>query len=559
MINSKFTRLFAAVLLGMGAAHSLLGEELLDAEAPVDAKQLELYRQFAMTHAGDAKAGQIVFEQNKNAQCTNCHRISGMEKSGPNLDGIGEKYNREELIIHLLQPSASIKQGYGQTRLLLEDGKILTGRIEKANKEVVRIQNLQGERVNVSRKKIDQVVHSDVSLMPVGCATSITQDEFADLIAYLQTLRFGVKNGLAAGGRTIPIPHLATPIAFTPIHPPEIKFENPVWCSPFPGDEDELIILEHQTARIWRFDRNAKPPHKELFADLGDEIHFGGDQGLTAIAFHPEFKSNRRYFLEHEVREEGTVMTTIVERKATPDGLRDSGQRSIRLIEVEQPAANHNGGCIGFGPDGMLYAGFGDGGPQKDPNGYAQSKESLLGSFLRIDVDHQENGKPYAIPRDNPFVTLQASNPDIRPEIWATGFREPWRFSFDPLTGELWVGDVGQSKYEEVLLVHGGENHGWNVREGFSPFSKEYSREGEHYADPLFAYEHGLGFSVTGGYVYRARLLLRFTAFTSLGTTTRAASGDSSKKPVATFRFVIWGRPPAMWRPSVSTIKASCY
>lgn len=168
MINSKFTRLFAAVLLGMGAAHSLLGEELLDAEAPVDAKQLELYRQFAMTHAGDAKAGQIVFEQNKNAQCTNCHRISGMEKSGPNLDGIGEKYNREELIIHLLQPSASIKQGYGQTRLLLEDGKILTGRIEKANKEVVRIQNLQGERVNVSRKKIDQVVHSDVSLMPVG-------------------------------------------------------------------------------------------------------------------------------------------------------------------------------------------------------------------------------------------------------------------------------------------------------------------------------------------------------------------------------------------------------
>ncbi len=492
------------IILGATALFAMSVPRLLIGDEPVDAKVVESYRAYASSNPGDPQAGEVVFQTNKNAQCTNCHRITGMEKSGPNLDGIGEKYNRDELILHLLQPSASIKQGYGQTRLLLDDGKILTGRIEKANKEVIRIMDLQGERVNVSRKKIEEVVHSDVSLMPVGCATSITQTEFADLIAYLQTLRFGVKEGLVAGGRAISIPHLQNPIAFVPIHSPEIKFENPVWCSGFPGTDDELVILEHQSARIWRYIRGDGPPRKELFADFGKEIHFGGDQGLTAIAFHPDFATNRRYFLEHEVRESGKVMTTIVERKAAADGLKDSGAPFIRLIEVEQPATNHNGGCIAFGPDGMLYAGFGDGGPQKDPNGYAQSHENLLGSFIRIDVDHRDDGKPYSIPKDNPFVALHQENSASFPEIWATGFREPWRFSFDPLTGELWVGDVGQSKYEEVIVVEGGKNYGWNVREGFGPFSDEYAREGEHYTDPLFAYEHGLGFSVTGGYVYRA-------------------------------------------------------
>jgi hypothetical protein len=152
----------------------------------------------------------------------------------------------------------------------------------------------------------------------------------------------------------------------------------------------------------------------------------------------------------------------------------------------------------------MLYAAFGDGGPQKDPPGYSQNPRVLLGSMVRIDVDHASGEESYAIPADNPFVAAHARDSSIRPETWATGFREPWRFSFDIATGDLWLGDVGQNKFEEVCLVRPGENHGWNVREAYVPFSDEYRRDGETYTEPLFAYEHGLGFSITGGYVYRA-------------------------------------------------------
>jgi glucose/arabinose dehydrogenase len=151
----------------------------------------------------------------------------------------------------------------------------------------------------------------------------------------------------------------------------------------------------------------------------------------------------------------------------------------------------------------MLYIAFGDGGPQKDPNGYAQNPRIFLGSMLRIDVDHQDENLPYAIPKDNPFWKAHDEDPTVCAETWAIGLREPWRFSFDASTGELYVGDVGQNLFEEVCLVRRGENHGWNVREAYAPFSDEYARTGEVFTDPLFAYPHGLGFSVTGGFVYR--------------------------------------------------------
>ena len=125
--------------------------------------------------------------------------------------------------------------------------------------------------------------------------------------------------------------------------------------------------------------------------------------------------------------------------------------------------------------------------------------------MLRIDVDQRTDDLPYAIPADNPFLEAHRKEVNIRPETWAIGFREPWRFSFDPANGDLYVGDVGQNKFEEVCLVHRGENHGWNVREAYAPFSDQYRRPAERYIEPLFAYEHGLGFSVTGGYVYRGR------------------------------------------------------
>jgi glucose/arabinose dehydrogenase len=170
------------------------------------------------------------------------------------------------------------------------------------------------------------------------------------------------------------------------------------------------------------------------------------------------------------------------------------------ILQIDASTSNHCGGGLEFGPDGYLYIAMGDSGPQQDPHGNAQDMRLLCGKMLRIDVDQTDQGKLYAIPPDNPFVGRKG----VRPEIWASGLREPWRYSFDPLTGDLWVGDVGQDLYEEVDIVRKGENYGWSVHEGFAPFSNQYRRAAERYAPPIFAYSRKYGVSVTGGYVYRA-------------------------------------------------------
>jgi glucose/arabinose dehydrogenase len=219
------------------------------------------------------------------------------------------------------------------------------------------------------------------------------------------------------------------------------------------------------------------------------------------MAFHPKYAQNRRYFFtKHRVVEKGHFATILFEGRATADGRKDSGDSPRQVMRIDEFSNVHYGGAPLFGPDGMLYIGMGDSGPQQDPQGNGQNMGLCLGKMLRIDVDHPEGGKPYAVPKDNPFVGREG----VRPEVWACGLREPWRFSFDPLTRDLWVGDVGQDLYEEVDVVRRGENYGWNVYEGFEPFSNKYRREREAYVPPVFAYSHRIGQSVTGGFVYRA-------------------------------------------------------
>ena len=156
---------------------------------------------------------------------------------------------------------------------------------------------------------------------------------------------------------------------------------------------------------------------------------------------------------------------------------------------------------LAFGPDGMLYFAMGDGGRREDPEGHSQNLSSWLGKMHRLDVDHAEPGMAYGIP---PTIRMRSSqDPHLRREIFAAGLREPWRFSFDRLTGDCWVGDVGQGKYEEVTVVGRGENHGWNVYEGFEPFSEQYRQPDHRYTWPVFVYDRRLGNSITGGYVYR--------------------------------------------------------
>ena len=464
------------------------------------------YLRYAMEHDGDAEKGAQLFQNHAKLLCADCHNVTGLEKSGPNLEGSADKFNREEMIRQLLYPSESIKPGYEEVIIVTKDGHTHVGRLERANRTECRIIDATGKQSIVPIENIDSRQASSVSMMPDNVASTISLEEFADLIAYLRTLTFGVHHGLVSGGRQIEIPRLATPVTFKAIHPADLSFENPVWCGALPSTANDLVIVEHHTAKTWRLIRDGGQPRKELFADLSGDTYISANQGLLCIAFHPDYVSNHRYFLKHEIEEGGEVKSIIVERRASSDGLGDSGEKSRRLLETFQPAFNHNGGCLVFGPDGMLYTAFGDGGPQLDPNGYSQNPRDFLGSMLRIDVDQRDAGRAYAIPKDNPFLDAFGRDPTIRPETWAIGFREPWRFSFDAKTGELYVGDVGQDTFEEVSLVQRGENHGWNVREAFAPFSDEYRRSGETYIDPIFAYEHGLGFSVTGGYVYRGKL-----------------------------------------------------
>jgi glucose/arabinose dehydrogenase len=235
----------------------------------------------------------------------------------------------------------------------------------------------------------------------------------------------------------------------------------------------------------------------EPFLDIASLVTAGGEQGLLGLAFHPEFESNGRFFVNYT---DGSGDTVVAEYRA-PGGADRADPGSARVVlRIDQPYSNHNGGDVVFGPDGFLYIGMGDGGSGGDPHGNGQRLDTLLGKMLRIDVDR---GRPYGIPEDNPFV----GRPGARREIWANGLRNPWRFSFDRETGDLWLGDVGQGDLEEIDRARaggsGGQNYGWNVMEGTECFSPPDGCDGEGLVRPVAVYPTGLGCAVVGGYVYR--------------------------------------------------------
>lgn len=472
----------------------------------VNAARQSEFAEFAMAHPGSSENGKRVYDNVQKTACSNCHAINGIEKSGPNLDGIADKYPRKDLIHHILDPNAFIQPGYETATVLTTNGEVVAGRIRLSTRLEVRLLLATGKLRSIKRDQIEDIKSKGVSMMPTDLVNSITRQEFADLIAYLETLKSSELDAWQASDETISATKIETPIELSPIHGPNLRFENPVWLTEIPDQPGQLIVLEHQQGRAVRLDTTTVPPTRNVFLDISNEITFSPNQGLMCLVFHPEYASNGKYYVKYEVKSvAGEVLTTVNERHANESRLADSGQDSRRLLSQRQPAFNHNGGCLAFGPDGMLYIAFGDGGPQKDPPGYSQNPRIFHGSLLRIDVDHSEAGRPYSIPSDNPFVKSQQKDPAFKKETWAFGFREPWRFSFDSVTGDLWLGDVGQVKYEEVCLVRRGQNHGWNVREGFVPFSQQYLRPGEEYTDPVLAYPRSMGVSVTGGYVYRGR------------------------------------------------------
>jgi hypothetical protein len=273
---------------------------------------------------------------------------------------------------------------------------------------------------------------------------------------------------------------------------------SPLYVTSPPGDTARLFVVEQGGAvRVFRHDTLLATP----FLNLAGHITSGGERGLLSLAFHPNYAANGRFYVYFTDRN-GDLR--VVRYLVSPDAnVADSTSGDTVLAVAHPGQSNHNGGLLLFGPDGKLYAGLGDGGGGGDPDTNAQNKARLLGKILRLDVDA---GTPYAIPPDNPFV----ADPNARHEIWAIGLRNPWRFSFDRQTGDLYIADVGQGMWEEVDVATAasgrgaGVNFGWNVMEGrhcYPPGTTTCNQTG--LTLPVLEYDHTAGCSITGGYVYR--------------------------------------------------------
>jgi glucose/arabinose dehydrogenase len=263
------------------------------------------------------------------------------------------------------------------------------------------------------------------------------------------------------------------------------------------GDGSQRLFVVEQPGVIKILPSGQTTP--TVFLDITARVLFSGEQGLLGLAFHPQTASNRRFFVNYTRRPDGaTVIAEYLVSPTDPDVADPLSERV--LLVIPQPFANHNGGMIAFGPDGWLYIATGDGG---GVNERAQDIDDLLGKILRIDVDTSTEGRAYSTPASNPFVGATAG----ADEVFAYGFRNPWRFAFDRATGDLYVGDVGQSALEEIDVVIAGGNYGWGVWEGTRCTSHEPAGcDSAGFVFPLAEYEHVDGrCAVIGGYVYRGR------------------------------------------------------
>jgi glucose/arabinose dehydrogenase len=318
---------------------------------------------------------------------------------------------------------------------------------------------------------------------------------------------------------TSPTPQPLPPPTQTPTAVPSTTETNPATTLPDPasaswkpvvtgldapvgvtnaGDGSGRLFILEQAGVIRIFQNGNLLPTP--FLDIRNRVLSGGERGLLGLAFHPQYAQNGYFYINYTNLQGNTVIARYQVSANDPNRADPSSEK--RLIFVQQPFPNHNGGEVTFGPDGYLYLGLGDGGSQGDPNGNGQSLNTLLGKILRIDVNH---GDPYAIPPNNPFQGKGKA------EIWAYGLRNPWRFSFDGATGDLYIGDVGQDLWEEIDFLPagspGGTNFGWNYMEASHPYDNHTPPQGLKLTGPVAEYSHEFGCAVAGGYVYRGKQL----------------------------------------------------
>jgi len=279
--------------------------------------------------------------------------------------------------------------------------------------------------------------------------------------------------------------------------------DRPVFVASAPGDTKRLFIVE-QVGRVQVIadgELQATP-----FLDISDRLLSDGERGLLSIAFDPDYRTNRRFYVNYTDKQGRTVVSRFLRKRKKADSALPKSEKIV--LRIGQPLSNHNGGQLQFGPDGYLYIGMGDGGGAGDPLDNAQNLRTRLGSLLRIDVKEL----PYTIPSTNPFVNAVVTGVVAHPETWAYGLRNPWRFSFDLKTGDLYIGDVGQASIEEINFQpassSGGQNYGWDIMEGSMDYDVD-GRSKNGLVPPIHEYNHS-------------------TAGTSSAISVAAASGRSS-------------------------------
>ena len=316
----------------------------------------------------------------------------------------------------------------------------------------------------------------------------------------------------SCAGEALEAPVISSPSPVAPIGPPGVRpLEMMEVERVFPslsfarmtylthaGDGSGTLFVTLQPGVVMFFPNDPDAASADTFLDIRNRVSDkGNEEGLLGLAFDPKYAENGHFYVYYSA---AGPRRSVLSRFSVPPGSTTADPASeLVLLEIPQPFSNHNGGQIAFGPDGYLYVGLGDGGRAGDPFDNGQDRSTLLGSILRIDVGIVDERGGYGIPPDNPF---RAAGDGSRPEIWAYGLRNPWRFSFDLETGDLWVADVGQNQYEEVDLIEPGGNYGWNVMEGNSCFSPSTGCSTEGLVRPVVQYGREDGCSITGGYVY---------------------------------------------------------
>lgn len=440
---------------------------------------------------------------------------------------IGDRYcpadpvTRAQMAAFLLRATGQAENlpGYRGTFPDVPPGQWYTGNVERlAELGIVRGYDDGTYRPNglVTRAEmaifVVRALGEEASLVPVrGLFADV--EPTAGYATYVERL---YDLGITTGCRTGPLRYcpgdlvsrdqmasfLARAVGLTPLPPPprpspsSVRLQlrqvatgltRPLFVDAPAGDSRVFIV--EQPGRIRILSGGTLLP--EPFLDISDLVSSGGERGLLGLAFHPDYAANGRFYVDYT---DLAGDTRIGEYRVGADPARAERAGGRVIITVDQPAANHNGGMLAFGPDGYLYIGLGDGGGGGDPYRNGQQPGTLLGSILRIDVD---GGTPYAVPPDNPFVAGGGA-----PEVWTFGLRNPWRFSFDGR--RLYIGDVGQGSWEEIdVLATGGVNLGWSIMEGTHCYNPASGCDRSGLVLPVLEYGHGEGCSVTGGYVYR--------------------------------------------------------